>query len=269
MALIDRQREEEIGAELSRVLDEYKGITIGRARITTTQPLSNLTIFEQAYLAGKIADLVGPQRARRLGERELQELADRASLGLTVRDFAVIETLKDDTDGKVDNVLQRWKGTIGTFIARTNRAWEGFLRQGVDEQFVDERAKRLKGLNSLIEDSLVRMAMDVNRTTRNFLVLNFQKGQIANMELNTLVFKLPKQTACKTCMLLHLFPDGTPKLFTLGAIVENSNEGLPRARASFVVGPTHPFCYCTLHRVLKRVPGSSKVRARARKVVLR
>lgn len=64
-----------------------------------------------------------------------------------------------------------------------------------------------------------------------------------------LVYKLPRPSACKDCVRLHL-DAGAPRIFDLADLQANgTNVGVPRASWQAVVGPTHPWCACSLHRV--------------------
>jgi hypothetical protein len=63
------------------------------------------------------------------------------------------------------------------------------------------------------------------------------------------VAKLVNPDACKTCRSLYV-EDGRPKIFSLAELEANgTNVGLKRSEWRPVVGPTHPFCYCSLVHV--------------------
>lgn len=75
-----------------------------------------------------------------------------------------------------------------------------------------------------------------------------------------LAYKLPRPDACKHCNRLHL-EGGAPRLYWLSEIVANgTNVGVKAAGWKITVGPAHPWCGCTMHRVpwpfVKRVTGT-------------
>ncbi len=64
-----------------------------------------------------------------------------------------------------------------------------------------------------------------------------------------LAFKLPRPEACKHCRRLHVKGD-LPRLYWLDEIQGNgTNVGRSASEWRAVVGATHPWCGCTLHRV--------------------
>lgn len=83
-----------------------------------------------------------------------------------------------------------------------------------------------------------------------------------------LAYKLPRPDACKHCIVLHLEGD-TPRLYWLDEMQANgTNVGKKAADWEVTVGPVHPWCGCTLHRVpfiliprVQAVPGWRSGRA--------
>lgn len=93
----------------------------------------------------------------------------------------------------------------------------GAVQEGMKESWVEQ------------EEELAR---DQNRAPRRLLA-----------------YKLPRPDACRDCNRLHLAGD-TPRLYYLDEIEGNgTNVGKKRADWSTVIGSTHPWCACSLHRV--------------------
>lgn len=73
-----------------------------------------------------------------------------------------------------------------------------------------------------------------------------------------IVYKVPRDTACKFCKLLYL-KNGIPRLFRLSVLVANGTNvgrraGAPRTGKTEwrpVIGVAHPACQCELHRLPK------------------
>ena len=64
-----------------------------------------------------------------------------------------------------------------------------------------------------------------------------------------LAYKLPRPDACDHCVRLHL-QAGNPRLYWLDEIQGNgTNVGRKAQDWLIVIGSTHPWCGCTLHRV--------------------
>tara|TARA_Y100000034_G_scaffold79782_1_gene95728 strand:+ start:587 stop:1516 length:930 start_codon:yes stop_codon:yes gene_type:complete len=63
------------------------------------------------------------------------------------------------------------------------------------------------------------------------------------------VFRVPRPDACKHCIRLYT-DDGAPRLFYLDELEGNgTNIGKKVADWNPVIGATHPWCGCTLHRL--------------------
>lgn len=72
----------------------------------------------------------------------------------------------------------------------------------------------------------------------------------ASSDKNKLVFKLPRDTACRICKKLYLKPDGTPRVFRLLTLARNgTNLGKKHSEMKPVIGATHPACECELHEI--------------------
>ena len=66
---------------------------------------------------------------------------------------------------------------------------------------------------------------------------------------DALVYKLPKEEACESCVELFMIGD-VPRIFKLSQLMANgSNIGVPKKEWKATVGPVHPHCRCGLNRV--------------------
>lgn len=64
------------------------------------------------------------------------------------------------------------------------------------------------------------------------------------------VYRLPAPDACPHCLRLHLGSDGQPRIFKLSQLEANGTNVGKKARDwQPVIGPVHPHCSCSIHRL--------------------
>lgn len=140
------------------------------------------------------------------------------------------------------------------------------MRQVAREQGLDEGFFR-----GQLRETVRRMASDMGHATKDWtrdlqriaqteghraVEEGIREGWLAQEEEKepeerkpVLVFKLPRPGCCDDCARLYLDGD-VPRVFTLDHLTANgTNVGVKRAAWKAVVGPMHPWCGCTLHKV--------------------
>ena len=108
------------------------------------------------------------------------------------------------------------------------------------------------------------MQLDIDRLVQSEMNNYFQQGQMAEVDGEEIVYKIPRVGACRHCLRIHLHPDGTPRKFKLKDVSGNSNYGLPAYAWQFSIGPLHPYCYCVLYREIDKPPPKEKSAAAKR-----
>lgn len=227
-----------------------------------------LTTLEQAYVVGKIASAIGMARIITMNEAQVQSWIAENGYSLSPEDLVVIQSLREELVNWTKNQADRWTARIRTEITTANRAWARLLES---KRFTDE-AEKTKLRNQALEDLVdgIEEVLDGTPAEADTLIQTqlsefFQEGQAANLSPEEYVYKVPRVTACKYCLDLHLGPDGTPKLFKLGDVLKNSNVGRRTYDWDFTIGPVHPHCYCVLYRASEVPPTAVMELAEARR----
>lgn len=136
-----------------------------------------------------------------------------------------------------------------TRVQRKRQVVRDKVAAGVIERKESARiAKELRDALPGVEADFLRLA----HTEVHNLIDEARAAAILREEpdANPLVYKRPRPDACAICKKLYLKADGTPRIFKLSRLMSNgTNVGLRAAEWQAVIGSTHPWCACELHRV--------------------
>lgn len=275
--LIDRETEQRLLAILQAVTSSYATYMIGRqlgqsigAATTSAIGIASagkLTFLESAYLAGKAATEIGVDALRKMSERDLVTWLQDNNIRVTPQDRVYINQLKDNTERWLQGRTAAWQQKVRTEISRADQMWRSALAA---ERFVDApalniaRNQAMVNLVARIEDNSADWTGDIDRLIQSEMNAYFQSGQVADMEGEAFVYKVPRPNACQYCLELTTNPDGSPILYRLVDVMGNTNVGMPAYAWEFTVGPIHPYCYCVLYEVSDRDPEAVEALAEAR-----
>lgn len=229
-----------------------------------------LPIMEQVYIAGKVAAKIGPNKLKKMSEKDLKAWVDKNGLARTVNDKAFLATLESQANMMMAGVLDTLNRKIRQSIDQADKQWtkELMLR--------DQTGNLQKSIWSDLRDSafgrFFRNMGDIFTGFRDNLdgfvqtvaAQFFQTGQQSEIGGDELIYKIPRETACPYCMSLHLDDSGDYRIYRLDDVVGNSNIGVPAAEWEFTIGPVHPNCYCILYRVEQDPPVRNEDLADAR-----
>lgn len=301
--LLTESIEQMIESILASIGDSFSVYMIGRnlgqgtaQAIASSVSLSNMTMVEQAFLAGKLAREVGVDALKKMTEQEIADLVFERGLALTAAEQAKVQALSRDTQrwlkgrndawaqrvrGKMADANQGWRSVISGMtiaeaqavsvatnpalveslspsgLARVNAAADAIEARALSSLGVEVSVTRQGALASLVDDVAEDLAVyrgDMDRIVQSEMNMFFQEGQMHGIGDDEEVYKIPRNSACKHCLRIHLKADGSPKIYKLKAVRVNSNRGKKPYSWGFVVGPTHPHCYCILHRVKEKKP---------------
>jgi len=277
--LLDTETEQRIEDIIIAVASAYSVFLLGReitkpgiigfgrppvGAVSATQ----LTFLEQSYIAGKAAHSLGTNNLRRMSEKQLTDWLLQNSVQISEADRAQIEGLKNNTQKWVKGRSEAWQQKIRIGLANADRDWRAVLGAG----FPDGQARALArnsallNLRDRLRDEAAGFQKDTDRLVQSEMHHYFQQGLVAEVPGDEIVYKIPRATACKHCMRLHVNPDGSPIKHKLSEVQGNSNFGAPAFAWVFTIGPVHPWCYCLLYRELDQpAPSENKTLAVARK----
>lgn len=233
------------------------------------------SLFEQVFLAGKVAADCGPDKMRTMSAEQISTWARAHGVVRTEEDTAVLKILAGATDkwlaGMVDELSKRVRVEIATaesgYAAEViSRAADGKLRKAIgDDIWSHLKLGYLAKLGRAIGTVMSLFEHTLDRFLQTELAQYFQSGQSTGISSTEMIYKVPRPTACPHCMRLHIDANGAPLLYKLSDVQGNSNIGKKAGEWTFVVGPVHPHCYCILYRASKRAPTPSDLLANARK----
>lgn len=133
-----------------------------------------------------------------------------------------------------------------------------------------ELARRLHKTFDAYDIDMRRVAITETTRSRNKGTLN-AIIQTSPERDKALIYFIVAEDACKHCKRLYLYPDGTPKLFEIRDIINetNKNRKVPQWRAAILI---HPNCRCypvAYDPALKEWQDKWKARVHNNKVVIR
>lgn len=236
---------------------------------------SDLDLFEQVYIAGRVASEIGPVGLGKMSQEQIRDYAKVHSIVQTPTDRALLNTLRGSTKkwvaGLVDDLNRKIRIQIATAEERWAaeqivRAPDGTLRKGLGDDLWSALKESAVGqLFTAVTSIFSAFEGLVDRFLQTDLSKYFQFGQTSDIPDDAEVYKLPRLQACQYCMDLHIDMDGAPIIYRVRDIIGNSNVGLPASEWDFTIGPVHPYCYCILYEVAKKPPEASELMADARK----
>lgn len=236
---------------------ELRGERSTISSAVSVMAMGKLTALEQSYVAGKIASYVGVDVIRTMTEEALKDWILANNFMLTPVDRANLEHLKESAESWIQGRGDAWKAKLRQVTSKANLAWKAAVETRNFTDNAQKAALRERALREYTDDLHEMMdAVDpeVDRLVQSEIVNFFQRGQVSGFISNELVYKVPRPTACKYCLELHLNADGSPKTYKLSEVLGSSNIGSAAYSWGFTIGPTHPHCYCVLYRTSEREP---------------
>lgn len=257
-----------ITAETQSVIDQEiatlcSGVLHRMARPNGQYP----SFLEQAYIAGKLASDLGPDRLRTMSAAAIQTYVKKNRVFKSSVDEAKLRAKMNTTEKWAAAMQDRLTQKVRVAIARADTVWagelarrqsDGELRKGLWDEIKDSALGDLYDSVAKIMDSFMGW---VDSFVQTELAGWFQEGQVAELSLGTLVYKIPRENACKYCLDLHIDEKGDFAVYQLSEVAGNTNVGLPAAEWEFTIGPVHPHCYCILYTVDERDPDQPVPRA--------
>ncbi len=240
-------------------LSALRAVNVGRSvtRVSTDEIGIGgaLTPLEQSYVAGKLAGSIGVTPVRKMNAAQLRRGLDATGVStITQKDQVILSEMKRRQARSMLNKLRVWEQNVAASVSNANTAWDGLLASGEAPATASARRvmsrRALAGLAEEVEALTVDAGAGLRQVTQTGMAQAFQQGQGQNGSPNDIVYKIPRMSAEKHCMRLHLNADGTFRRYIYGLVAGNSNIGRNPNSWVFTIGPVHPHCVPAGQRVL-------------------
>jgi len=269
--LTDEETEKRVNEVLAGLVAAYSILLMGKTtaqlkdlsrRIVSDSRRDHIPILDQAYIAGRVASILGPNKVKTMSADAITDWLATSDFELTPTDDTHLDSLKRDTGRWIDGRTGVWTAAVGKTFSKADRDWTAYLSSNSFDDAGIHAAKRAGAVEELM-GSMFELAPtfkhEAQRLLQTEVVSYFQQGQVAHRSKDEYVYKIPRAAACSQCIRLHIGPDGRPKVYRLGDVLGNSNVGAPAYAWRFTIGPVHPHCYCVLYHKdsndLDKVPG--------------
>lgn len=260
-------------------VDEYltrknHDIMISLFRFLTESSGKTRSYMESVFLAGKLTDTLDVNKVLQLSLNEVNSYLQKNDITLSTNDQIIYQMTLRATYKWIESMVGELNRKVRISVLNAEQLWttqisirdtSGVLRKGIWDN-IKQRITR--GLINNIQEIFKGFSATITRFFQTDSWDKFQHGQVRTISRNEWVYKQPRRTACRECLKLHLNKNGMPKLYKIKDVQGNSNRGKKRTSWSFVLGPTHPHCYCVLRRVKQNLPQKSKILASARRDAL-
>jgi hypothetical protein len=236
-------------------------------------PGSDRSYLETAYLAGKATQILGEEQTREMSLDDISAWLRENRPSLTDLDKEVLKSLRQETNTWLEGRQTDWMQRFRRQLTEAETDWRGSVTAGELADPTSAAVARnaaLEAFKSRLEDASTGYIPDTGTVVQSELTRYFQLGQTTGLHPETFVWTTPRPGACRHCLRIHLKKDGSPKTFRLGEIAGNTNVGIRATEWDFVLGSTHPNCYCLLHTSENEeaVPGPNDTRAAEREAAL-
>lgn len=276
--LVSDETQKEMERTIEAAISAYSVALLGRRlgvkappSISPNTPLdfATMSILDQAYVAGKLAEILGTDPVRKMTQAQFVGSVRNLNLQLNEQDIKMLQQLQSETEAWLSARKSDVQTRTNTLVTNANRGWlaDGDSLEGPEKEqkFDTITAGLAAGLGAL----LLGQAAQTDRVIETQMSSFFNSGLATGLNPDDFVWKLPRISAEKHCMRLHVNSDGSSRVYRVTDVAGNSNVGKTASEWEFVLGPVHPHCYCILYRVSEKEPmGPNGTYAAARGLAL-
>jgi len=218
--------------------------------------LDQITLFEQSFRFGVLSQAIGHKRSENLtytqflnyiGSSNYQPLTEQESYAL---EFSKRQAAKD-IRGLGNRVANNFQTTLIEIDQQQRNKYENIITSTTQKSVSKRESAQQLALR--LGHQTDDWARDFNRIADYVMHDAFDNGRATQIQnqygKDAQVYKNVFHLACKHCVKLYL-TDGVgsqPILFKLKDIQANgTNIGRHTTQWKAVIGPTHPWCRCTL-----------------------
>ncbi len=220
--------------------------------------LSEYGNIDTAYKFGILSTLLRESENKVLIFDDLKSAVSSGSfLPLNAVERFALDSIKQRTYGDIRGLGNRMKNNFNTILieqdVKQRRAYEKLIKKETTQAIINR--KNIKELVSELGHTTGDWARDFGRIADYNLHLAYDHGRAAGIKKEYPKSKVYKDVfpgACKHCIRLYLTKGigSEPKAFDLDTLLSNgTNIGIKPIDWKPVIGPTHPFCRCQVHRI--------------------
>jgi hypothetical protein len=222
--------------------------------------------YYKMFLLGRLTQMIGDQNSQKLELSDFEKYLQSGQYQpLTPFEEAQYMIARQMSYAHLKNLENRVRDDVNGAILEelTRSEYENIIKEEV-EAGVRER----KSITNIISDIGHRTgdwSKDLGRIVDTEMNNIFQKGRVVELKKtdptkDPLVYKDVYEGACRHCIALYL-TDGLgsqPRLFKLSELVANgSNIGRKVADWKATITGVHPWCRCTLRKLIKGMTWSA------------
>lgn len=261
--------------ELLDILDKYQAIFIGNNigtdflsiedEIILTSAGINLDDFknskgviEQAFLFGMLSEAIGNDASSKMNYKQFKGFIEsKKFIPLNEGEEFALNIVKtralNDIKGLGNKIKQGTTNIIVAATQRDRRRIEKIIREKTEEAIISR--ENVSWLASELHHATGDWDRDFDRIADYLLHEAYDTGRIQSILKeygeDAEVYKDVYEEACEHCKTLYLIdpqdPNSEPIIFNIIDIIQNGNN-IGRKVDDWLptVGPTHPYCRCTI-----------------------
>jgi len=218
----------------------------------------HMSNVEQAFKFGILSELVSNPQLMSYPDLKAKIMSPNV-VPLNSKEKAALMSLKQQTYIDINNLKDKMKRDVSNELVfadkKLNEVKHAKLVTDAAAWAVEER-KSVNAIVSKIGHESGQWNRDLGRIAEFVLHTAMDEGKASGIERRSgreaLVYKDVYAGACPNCIRLYLSggAGSAPKIFKLSEIKGNgTNVGRKQKEWLPVIGPTHPFCRCTINNV--------------------
>jgi hypothetical protein len=220
-------------------------------------------IISQAFNFGILAQALGDKRAAAMSFIDFKKFIDSGKFApLNQAEEFALDLIKNRAFNDISGMGNKISSNVSNMIVRASSQRRARMEKILRDKTLQaiENREGAQWLASEMGHATGDWARDFDRIADYLLHEAYDNGRAQSIlrEFGTdaEVFKDVYGGACKHCKSLYLEspddPDSPPLVFKITELISNGNNiGVKTADWKPVIGPTHPYCRCTLNH--KRV----------------
>lgn len=229
---------------------------LARYGVDVTQISEDGNLLEQAFRFGVLSEAIGDLKSKEVTYDQLKSYIDQQKyIPLTEIERGALKSVKNQAYSDIKGLGNRIQRDTQHIVIEADRE-----RRAKYENIIEDAAERMvanrESVRSMVSDLGHKTGdwnRDFGRISDYVNHMAFDSGRASQIERahgkNSKVYKDVYPGACRHCIRLYLTNGigSKPRIFKLSTLLANgSNIGRKAKDWKPVVGPTHPWCRCTL-----------------------
>ena len=229
-------------------------------------------IIQQAFQFGILAEALGDKRAASMSFIDFKKFIDSGKfVPLTEAEEFALDIVKNRAYNDISGLGNRISSSVSNMILKSSSTRRARIEKILRDKTIEaiENREGAQWLASQLGHATGDWARDFDRIADYLLHEAYDTGRAQSILReygnDSEVFKDVYLGACEHCKKLYLEfpddPDSKPIVFKITELFANGNNiGVKTADWKPVIGPTHPYCRCTLNHKRKGWKWNTKTR---------